>query len=350
MGEGILNNSLYVGTRIFNRRTRIEVPNDKRGFRRQPQLNPQAEWIVRDEPDLRIIDQPLWDAVKARQLEARAERDIKFKLTGNPLTGAKQPSHLLSGLVMCGVCGSPFLATGAGRWRCKGHRAGTCDNGSVTTTELETRALAGVREQLLTPEIIGRFATALQQELAEASQAGNTDRDRVERERDNTRGRIAKLVARIEDDDDAPRSLTARLKELEAIEARLDEALAVVPKPQVIRLPANYEALYRRAITELDTHLASEEGAAAREAIRPLIEKIVVHPGSARGGKRRTIQLHGDLYRMLEFAAAACAPDTTKPRPVRDGAVVTPLVAGTGFDRCRTRFRLLGGAIVPCRG
>ncbi len=332
LGEGILNNSLYIGTRIFNRRTWIEVPNDKRGFRRQPQLNPQAEWIVRDEPDLRIIDQPLWDAVKTRQLEARAERDIKFKLTGNPLTGAKQPTHLLSGLVMCGACGLPFLATGAGRWRCKGHRTGTCDNGSVTTTELETRALAGVREQLLTPEIIGRFATALQQELAEESGAGNAGHNCVERERDDTRARIAKLVARIEEDDDAPRSLTARLKELEAIEVRLDEALAVVPKPRVTRLPANYEALYRRAIAELDTHLASGDGAAARKAIRPLIEKIVVQPGSARGGKRRAIQLHGDLYRMLEFAAAACAPDTTKPRPVRGGAVVTPLVAGTGFE------------------
>ena len=340
LGEGVLNNSLYIGTRIFNRRTWIEVPNDKRGFRRQPQLNPQAEWIIRDEPDLRIIDQPLWEAVKARQSEARAERDVKFKLTGNPLTGAKQPSHLLSGLVMCGACGLPFLATGAGRWRCKGHRTDMCDNGSVTAIELETRALAGVREQLLTPEIIGRFAIALQQELAEATRAGYADRDRVERERDDTRARIAKLLARIEDDDDAPRSLTARLKELEAIEVRLDQMLAVVPAPQMIRLPANYEALYRRAIAELDTHLASQDGAVARKAISPLIEKIVVQPGNARGGKRRAIQLHGDLYRMLEFATVACAPDTTKPRPVRDGSIVTRLVAGTGFDLCRTRVAL----------
>lgn len=47
---------------------------------------------MREEPDLRIIDQLLWDAVKVRQAEARAERDIKFKLTGNPLTGTKQPT------------------------------------------------------------------------------------------------------------------------------------------------------------------------------------------------------------------------------------------------------------------
>ncbi len=331
LGEGILNNSLYIGTRIFNRRNWVEVPNEKRGFSRQPRLNPESEWIVRDEPDLRIIDQPLWDAVKAQQTEARAARDAKFKLTGNPLAGAKRPTHLLSGLVTCGACGRPFLATGAGRWRCKGHRTAACDNGSVTTTELETRALAGIREQLLTPDIIGRFAIALQQELTEATRAGNADRDRFECELVETRTRIAKLVTRIEDDDDAPKSLIMRLKELEVAEARLEETLATVPDPKVVRLPANYEALYGRAIAELDIHLASDVGAAARQAIRPLIEKVVVQPGSARGGKRRPMQLHGDLYRMLAFAEAACGADTTKPRP-RDGAVVMSLVAGTGFE------------------
>lgn len=98
-GRRILNNSLYLGTRIFNRRAWFEVPNDKRGFRRQPRLNPEFEWIARDEPSLRIIDQPLWDAVEARQVEARAERHIKLKLTGNPLTGSKQPRARIAKLV-----------------------------------------------------------------------------------------------------------------------------------------------------------------------------------------------------------------------------------------------------------
>ena len=69
-----------------------------------------------------------------------------------------------------------------------------------------------------------------------------------------------------------------------------------------MRLPANYESLYMRAIAELDVHLASANGAAARQVIRPLIEKLVVQPTCASGGKRRPMQLHGDLYRMLSFA------------------------------------------------
>ncbi len=317
LGEGILNNELYIGRRIFNRRTWVEIPYERRGFSRRPRLNPEVDWIISDEPDPRIIDQPLWDRVKGQQIEARAARDAKFKLPGNPLSGAKRPAHLLSGLVTCGACGASFLATGAGRWRCKSHRTGTCDDGLITTGELETRALAGIRERLLTPEIIGRVAVVLQQELAEASRVSDTDRIRAETDLADSRARITKLVRLIEEDNDAPRSLTARLQELETDEHRLEQLVAAVAPSPVVRLPTNYV----HAIAELDMHLAANDGAAARQTIRPLIEKIVVQPGSARGGESRAIQLHGDLYRMLELASAACSPETTKPR-FAGGAVV----------------------------
>jgi hypothetical protein len=92
------------------------------------------------------------------------------------------------------------------------------------------------------------------------------------------------------------------VKDLEAEERRLEEFIAATPASQIVRLPANYERLYTRAIAELDAHLASDDGAGVRQIVRPLIEKIVVQLGSARGGKRRPIQLYGDLYRMLAFA------------------------------------------------
>lgn len=68
-----------------------------------------------------------------------------------------------------------------------------------------------------------------------------------------------------------------------------------------MRLPANYESLDVRAIAEFDAHLASHSGAGARQTIRPLIEKIVVQPGSARGGKRHPIQLHRALHLVLRL-------------------------------------------------
>lgn len=75
---------------------------------------------------------------------------------------------------------------------------------------------------------------------------------------------------------------------------------------QVVRLTANYEIPYTRTITEL-------AGANARKVILPRIDKIVAQPGATRGGKRRPIQVHGDLYRMLEFASAAVILEREKP-------------------------------------
>ncbi len=95
---------------------------------------------------------------------------------------------------------------------------------------------------------------------------------------------------------------------------RLEEIIAATPASQFVRLSANYESLYVRAIAEVDAHLASNNGANARQTIRPLIEKIVVQPGSARGGKRRPIQLCGALY-SLAFAEEACAPNAKSPGP-----------------------------------
>lgn len=326
LGEGILNNETYIGRRIFNRRTWIEVPNEQRGFRRQPRVNPEAEWIVHEEPDLRIVEQDLWDRVKAKQADARRLRDTRFKVTGNPLSGAKRPSHLLSGLIECGLCGRPYLATGAGRWRCKGHRSGHCDASSVTVSELENRVLAGVRDRLLAPDRIASFAAVLQEELAGQLREEQTHRQAGEDRLPAIRTRIANLVSQIEGDAQAPRSVLARLSALEAEEDEVAAALATLPLVSTHVLPNDYTALYRRAVEELNQHLAGARSTQARDLLRGLIERVVVQAGDSKGGKRRPMRLHGDLHALLGGA------DTTTPGLFRDRAIVTPVVAGTGFE------------------
>ena len=340
-GEGILNNQTYIGRRIFNRRRWVEIPNEMRGFSRRPRLNPESEWIVNDVPELRIIDQNMWDRVKARQVEARAALNANFKHTGNALSGAKRPQHLLSGLVRCGVCGEAYVSTG-GRWRCKNTLRKNCDNGSISSKDLEQRALAGLRDRLLEPEIVGRFAHHLQSELSAQHQASGKRQGEIEAELLEIRDKVAKILQRIEDDDDAPRTLTNRLKELEVAEEQLEQERITLSTRTVVRLPANYEAVYRTAIAELEAHLKSGDAAPSREAIRALIDRVVVHAGDSRGGKLRRLELHGDLYRMLQFSEEAADDGTQKrkqPQATDAEAVsVTPVVAGVGFEP--TTFRL----------
>ena len=95
--------------------------------------------------------------------------------------------------------------------------------------------------------------------------------------------------------------------------------LATLPERTAIRLPANYETVYRAAIAQLEQHLAPREASGSRNAIRTLIEVVVVHGGKGRGGKHRRLELHGDLFRMLEFAEATASSgdgaSQKRPRP-----------------------------------
>src|SRR6516162_3245252 len=62
-GTGILRNELYVGRLVWNR---LRYVKDPVGGKRRSRVNPPGEWIVEEVPELRIVEQPLWDAVQER--------------------------------------------------------------------------------------------------------------------------------------------------------------------------------------------------------------------------------------------------------------------------------------------
>ena len=256
------------------------------------------------------------------------------------------PSELpifLSGLVRCGVCGDDFVSVG-GRRRCKAANRQACSNSSITSNHLEERALSGRRDRLLTPDIICRFAVHLQRELDAEQRAAYGRRDELEDALVETRQRAAKILRRVEEDEAAPRSLTTRLKELEVEEEQLERELAELPERTVIRLPTNYEAIYRTAIAELNQHLATREANVSRSAIRALIEGVVVHAGNCRGGKHRRLELHGDMFQMVALTEAAVG-GSVKVQNARKAQFHgtgplsgTPLVAGAGFEPATFRL------------
>jgi site-specific DNA recombinase len=95
-GTGILNNELYIGRLVWNRRRYIKNPDTGRRVSRP---NPPSEWILKDVPELRIIDDDLWQAVKTRQAEIR-------RVHAKGLVRLREPKYLFSGLTKCGVCGA----------------------------------------------------------------------------------------------------------------------------------------------------------------------------------------------------------------------------------------------------
>lgn len=103
--DGVLNNSLYAGRYVWNRTRYVTDPvtgKQKRVAR------PESEWIERDMPELPIVPQALWEAVKARRSVGKRNDEKRSELHINARTGAG-PKYLLSGLLKCGVCGGNWL-------------------------------------------------------------------------------------------------------------------------------------------------------------------------------------------------------------------------------------------------
>ena len=91
-GTGVLNNQIYVGRLEWNRCSYVKNPATGR---RVARINRKSEREVAEVPRLRIVDDELWAAVKARQqtLSFRIGRD----LAGNALNRAHRRDFLLSG-------------------------------------------------------------------------------------------------------------------------------------------------------------------------------------------------------------------------------------------------------------
>ena len=81
------------------------VKNPETG-RRVARFNPKSVRIIRDVPELRIIDQALWDKVKARQSAMQA----RIFGEGVRIEDRRRPRYLFSGLLKCGSCGGGFFS------------------------------------------------------------------------------------------------------------------------------------------------------------------------------------------------------------------------------------------------
>jgi hypothetical protein len=141
-GTGILNNHLYIGEMVWNRQRFIKDPSTGKRIAR---ANPESEWIRQSVSDLRIIDQKLWDAAKARQ-------KALDKCSGH-LGTRKRPQYLLSGLLACGACGGGFAKVNSERYGCSSARnkgESVCTNTTtISRTKIEALVLKALQTHLM---------------------------------------------------------------------------------------------------------------------------------------------------------------------------------------------------------
>ncbi len=331
-GTGILNNELYIGRQIWNRLAYVKDPETGK---RVSRLNTEDKWVTVDVPELRIIGDDLWDAVRARQGK------MKVKNTDTPIWDRRRPRTLFSGLMVCGSCGGGFAKVNKHSFGCSTARnkgKSFCENmAMISQAELERLVLGALQDNLMDETALAVFYEEYAKERNRLQAAAASNRGSVEKELAQTRKDHAKLVdaiiAGVPADQVKDRMLALDARRIE-LEGQLISDLA----PSPLRIHPKMAETYREKVGALIARLQEPDSMPdAKDALRGLIDRIVLSPTAPDG--KLSIHLEGALAALLRLGSGVKTQkglsDKTQAFEYSEELV---LVAGGRNQRCRTKI------------
>ena len=333
-GNGILNNEMYIGKIVWNRQRFIKDPDTGK---RQARPNPESEWVIQEVPELRILDDDLWAAVKARQDRHKIEPDANGRPDLPKVHTRRRPKYLFSGLTKCSCCGGGFSQISATLIGCSTARnKGTCDNRlNIRRDELEARVLTALRTKLVDPELFAHFCVVFTQEMNRLRMEARSGIGLAEAELAKIRREIDKILDLYLKDALSVDMVRERSRGLEIRKAELERFLAEAQEPPPMLHPS-MALQYRRRVQQLYDALQGDDEARRVEAadtLRTLVDQIILTPA----GDRLEIDVQGDLAGILAISA-----QSKNPAALATGAQVK-MVAGAR----NSRFLRLVESVVP---
>lgn len=239
--NGILNNELYIGRITYNRQRFVKDPDTAK---RVARINPQAQWITREVPHLRIVDNDLWESVQA----------IKQRHSSRWGNKRQTKKRLLSGLLACALCGGGMAVSRGDRYYCSARREkGTCkaDRG-ISACELEQRVLDGLRDLLLgNQQLVDEFTAEFNRELTRLRKERNGDHRHLLKDLEQVERGIKRCLDFIAGGDREPGSVRDKLRELEQRRNEITTELAARQSDTLIQAHPNLAEIYRRKIADL---------------------------------------------------------------------------------------------------
>jgi site-specific DNA recombinase len=305
-GNGILNNEMYIGRIVWNRQRFIKDPETGK---RQARPNPAAEWITQDVTELRIVDDGLWNAAKARQAAVKTKRADNGTEVQNGFRDRRRPKYLFSGLIKCACCGGGYAMISADLIGCSTARnKGTCDNRrSFKRERLEARVLNALRYHLMDPALFKEFCGEFTREMyrlrmkgSASIEAARSELKRIERELDTLLNLILKGGA-------ADR-INAKMVQLEGRKAELEQQLTDAGAPPPLLHP-EMATFYREQVGALREALQDDTEATrlkAGQILRSLVREIILTP---EAGELK-IDVRGDLAGILAISFKTKTPAT----------------------------------------
>ncbi|MFN8760108.1 MAG: recombinase family protein, partial [Tagaea sp.] len=275
---GILTNPLYSGRIVFNR---VGYKRDPDTGRREISTTANDQRVYVDAPELRIVDQATWD--RAQELRARFSK--------HKVHEARRPRHLLSGLVKCGVCGSPYAISSHNRLACTGYRErGTCNNNRTAPIEaLTERVMTALRETLWNdPTLFDRFVKAWVGSRTKVRAEREQALVRLDREEAQLNAKLARMAEAIAQGAAFDALIVKSREAQDRVRAIRDERTRLVQLAPVVEVTPDVAAKYRARVAAIDKRLFGKNTnpaiqAEAREQLRALIQGVIIEPGERRG-------------------------------------------------------------------
>lgn len=287
--NGVLNNELYRGKIVYNRQRFVKHPLTGKRVARE---NPESDWLWQEAPELRIVDEPLWEAVQQR----RAVRG------GPHLYHQRRPRKPLSGLVYCGCCGARYIIATHGYLRCSARASsGTCNNGrTILMSEIEQRVLGALRTQLLATNLVQAAVEEYCRERTRLAKERRKARHRLESELVDVQAKIERAMDLLIDGAVEKAEGAARVNQLAAEKKRITQMLAEDPAPTVVEIYPYAGERYAAKVAEIHAALGrgQECETEAVNLVRSLIQRIVVQPTPGREPMR--IEVVGTLSMLLQ--------------------------------------------------
>ena len=286
--EGILRNRQYIGVVSVCKTSHDHHPETGQ---RKIKLTPEKA-VEQQVPELRIIEQSLWDAVQA-------ELDRRTAANPRAARATHRARYLLSGLLQCSCCGAPYVVSSKTGYRCRESNKGACENkASISRKRIEKRVFGALRSVFQSEELQAAFEQAVKAERKKLSSgSAKTDLKRLKsalRKAEFAQENILKAIkegapfAAFKAESENLEAETANIKQRIAdTEARLAQQNAPYPDARNV---------FAQALQKMEQLLSDPDYVdEASTYLKMLIKRIVLTPDrNAQHGMKVTMMLAED--------------------------------------------------------
>jgi DNA invertase Pin-like site-specific DNA recombinase len=270
----LLRRELYVGVEYYGKTTSTSDPDTGKLLKRQKD---RKEWLRREMPHLRIIDEQLWEATQSRLKECADAYSRRPR--GDRSRTDVYPTVLIRPYCKC--CDEPLRLGRSGKFAsfycAKGkRRKSTCSLKTYKSVKLvEESVLDHVRQVVLDDSFLERLVKAANEAIESESRRPQQSEEPLVNRLRSIQSEITRWMKGMDESGTNSTTIVRRVSELEKEAHRIENELSIIRATKSTRIRKMTSSDVADMLTDL-RGLLSEDVASAAPLLRRLVGKITV--------------------------------------------------------------------------